>query len=106
MSTLLKIIISDIEKYTNDLVAEIEGGSPAAEAIAKQMGLELIGEVIPDSNIFQFQHKRLEKRSTEDAKETLEKHPYVKHMFTQKINKRVKRDLMERELSSREQCFV
>jgi len=97
----------DIEQYTNDLVAEIEGGWVEASAIAKQMDLELVGEIIPDSNIFQFQHKnRIAKRSVNDAKETLEKHPNVKHMFKQKINKRVKRDLMERELSSREQCFV
>jgi len=97
----------DTEEYTNDLVAEIEGGWVEASVIAKQMDLELAGEIIQDSNIFQFQHKnRIEKRSVNDAKETLEKHPNVKHMFKQKINKRVKRDLMERELSSREQCFV
>jgi len=97
----------DIEKYTNDLVAEIEGGLVEAEAIAKQMDLELVGEIIPDSNIFQFQRKeRIVKRSVNDAKESLQKHPNVKNMFKQKINKRVKRDLTERELSSREQCFV
>jgi len=97
----------DIEKYTNDLVAEIEGGLVEAEAIAKQMDLELVGEIIPDSNIFQFQRKnKIVKRSVNDAKESLQKHPNVKNMFKQKINKRVKRDLTERELSSREQCFV
>jgi len=96
----------DPEKSTNDLVAEIEGGSPAAELIAKQIGLELLGEVIPDSNIFHFRHKRLVKRSADDAKESLLKHPSVKSTFHQKVNKRVKRDLVERELSVREQCFV
>lgn len=96
----------DDEKFTKDLVAEIEGGISTAEVVANQVGLDLLGEVIPDSNIFHFRHKRLVKRSVEDVKDTLQRHPSVKSTFHQKENKRVKRDLVERELSVREQCFV
>merc|ERR1712123_181295 len=96
----------DNEEFTKDWVAEIEGGSETAEVIAKQIGLDLLGEVLPDSNIFHFRHKRLVKRSAEDVKESLLRHPSVKSTLQQKVNKRVKRDLVERELSVREQCFV
>jgi len=96
----------DNEEFTKDWVAEIEGGSETAEVIAKQIGLDLLGEVLPDSNVFHFRHKRLVKRSAEDVKESLLRHPSVKSTLQQKVNKRVKRDLVERELSVREQCFV
>lgn len=96
----------DDEKSTKDLVAEIEGGLSTAEVVAKQIGLDLQGEVIPDSNIFHFRQKRLVKRSANEVKDTLLRHPSVKSTFHQKENKRVKRDLVERELSVREQCFV
>eukprot|EP00092_Neocalanus_flemingeri_P010643 GFUD01011465.1.p1 GENE.GFUD01011465.1~~GFUD01011465.1.p1 ORF type:complete len:777 (+),score=122.67 GFUD01011465.1:174-2504(+) len=97
---------TDNDEYTKEWAVEIEGGSETAEAIAKQIGLDLLAEVIPDSNIFHFRHKRLAKRSAEDVKENLLQHPGVKSTLHQKVNKRVKRDLVERELSVREQCFV
>eukprot|EP00091_Calanus_sinicus_P019980 TRINITY_DN5239_c0_g1_i1.p1 TRINITY_DN5239_c0_g1~~TRINITY_DN5239_c0_g1_i1.p1 ORF type:complete len:100 (+),score=9.75 TRINITY_DN5239_c0_g1_i1:354-653(+) len=86
-SFLLQISLNtsiDDEKFTKELVAEIEGGISTAEVVAKQVGLDLLGEVIPDSNIFHFRHKRLVKRSVEDVKGTLQRHPSVKSTFHQK----------------------
>ena len=39
--------------FNNDWVAELKGGEEMAKVVAKDTGCELIGEVLPDSNIFQ-----------------------------------------------------
>jgi len=109
VTVLLKthmILSYEDDEYTKEWVAEIKDGLEAAEAISKQIGLDLLGEVIPASNIFHFRHKRLTRRSIKEVKDSLFYHPSVKNIVQQTVNKRVKRDLTERELSVREQCFV
>lgn len=106
LSHLLFVEVRGAMDYANDLVAEIEGGNGAARLIADHIGVDLLGEVIPDSNIFHFGSKRIVKRSLDDIREEILRFPNVKNVYNQKVNKRVKRDLNERELSVREQCFV
>lgn len=106
LSHLLFVEVIGAVDYANDLVAEIEGGNGAARLIADHIGVDLLGEVIPDSNIFHFGSKRIVKRSLDDIRDEILKFPNVRNVYNQKVNKRVKRDLNERELSVREQCFV
>jgi len=95
-------------KERTEWVGHVDGGRTQAEATARDLNLILLGEVIPDSNLFHFKESGVSKRSADES--TL--HEKVAKLglpsFTeQKAVKRVKRDNIEaRELSTRTQCFV
>jgi len=92
----------------NEWTGHIKGGRESAHEIARELNLVLVGEVIPDSNLFHFKSSGISKRSL-DSENLHEKAGVlgVKEFTQQESLSRVKRDgFEERELSVREQCFV
>jgi len=96
-------------EYSKEWVVEVIGGLEAAQLVADTEGFDLLGEVIPDSNLYHFKEKRINKRSLSEAELHLSQIPNVQSISHQTVNKRVKRDFLDlekRELSVKEQCFV
>jgi len=103
-----------LEEYSKEWVVEVNGGLDEAKLVADQGGFYLLGEVLPQSNLYHFKQKSLNKRSTDQTVKELSEIKNVKSFSHQTVQKRVKRDFLEpeqisvneRELSVKEQCFV
>jgi len=96
-------------EYSKEWVVEVIGGLEAAQVVADKEGFDLLGEVIPESNLYHFKEKRINKRSLNEAELQLSQIPNVQSISHQTVIKRVKRDFLDlekRELSVKEQCFV
>merc|ERR1712112_148871 len=99
---LLLCLVSPIicESFNNDWVAELKGGEEKAQVVAKDTGCELIGEVLPESNIFQFRCHHVRRRSTSQdqaAHQTMEDHEAVEWTEQQEVKRRRKRPVVDEE---------
>ena len=66
---------------------EVIGGLEEAQLVADTEGFDLLGEVIPDSNLYQFKEKRINKRSLSEAELHLSQIPNVQSISHQTVNK-------------------
>jgi len=100
-------VFADKEE-SREVVVEVEGGLEEATLAADQAGLELLGEVLPQSGLWHMRQPRRCKRSADQVLSTVSALPKVLSVQPQKVLSRVKRqDLRdERELAVREHCFV
>ena len=63
-------------------MVEVAGGVDAAQLVADAEGFILLGQVLPDSDLYHFKHKHINKRSTDHAERKLKISSQVKS-FTQ-----------------------
>ena len=68
-------------------MVEVSGGLQAAQLVADQNGFVLLGQVLPDSDLFHFKAKHHSKRSAEEAEKTLSENSNVKSATQQKVLK-------------------
>jgi len=96
------------EEWSRELVVEVDGGLEQATLDAEKAGLELLGEVLPDSGLWHMRQPRRCKRSPGEVQSSISSLPTVLQVQPQKVLSRVKRQGWrdERELAVREQCFV
>ena len=67
----------------------MNGGLDEAKLVADQGGFYLLGEVLPQSNLYHFKQKSLNKRSTDQTVKELSEIKNVKsfsHQTVQKVN--------------------
>jgi len=96
------------EDWSREVVVEVEGGLEQARLAAETAGLELLGEVLPDSGLWHMRQPRRCRRSPGEVHSSIASLPTVLQVQPQKVLSRVKRQGWrdERELAVREQCFV
>lgn len=119
LSLLLRFSLG--AKYSHDWVVTIEDGPERLtrlEEAAKTLGLSVLGEVVPGSNIFHLRERKRAKRSPKSIHNSVSSILGVSEIQRLKVLSRVKRDgeivtkdvisdkRDERELTVREQCFV
>ena len=66
---------------------EVSGGLQAAQLVADENGFVLLGQVLPDSDLYHFKEKRHSKRSAEQTKKSLSENTNVKSATQQKVLK-------------------
>ena len=57
------------EEWSREVVVEVEGGLEQARLAAEKAGLELLGEVLPDSGLWHMRQPRRCKRSPGEVEE-------------------------------------
>ena len=68
-------------------MVEVDGGVEAAQLAADQGGFLLLGEVLPNSNLYHFKEKRVSKRTAANAETSLAHIQNVKSFTHQTVNK-------------------
>ena len=89
LSTLLcdNTSASDSSQFSKEWVVEVVGGEEAARLVADVGGFELLGQVLPDSDLYHFKEKRLSKRSVDEAEIDLSGIANVKSFSHQTVHK-------------------
>ena len=78
----------------DDWVLHVPEGKQSADIVASEHGLDNLGEVIPETNLFHFKQnsQKRRKRSLEALTEAFEAHPAIRaHMVQDQSLSRVKR---------------
>ena len=78
----------------DDWVLHVPEGKRSADIVASEHGLDNLGEVIPETNLFHFKQnsQKRRKRSLEALTEAFEAHPAIRaHMVQDQSLSRVKR---------------
>ena len=57
------------EDWSREVVVEVEGGLEQARLAAEKAGLELLGEVLPDSGLWHMRQPRRRRRSPGEVEE-------------------------------------
>lgn len=97
-SLLLLIHATTAKVYLNQWAVYIEGGKLVADRVAQTNGYTNLGQIGSLENYYLFEHRRLMKRSTSQARHhhtKLRHEPEVLWVEQQVIRKRVKRDLIK-----------
>ena len=89
LSTLLcdNTSASDSPQFSKEWVVEVIGGEEAARLVADVGGFELLGQVLPDSDLYHFKEKRVQKRSVDEAEIDLSGIANVKSFSHQTVHK-------------------
>ena len=89
LSTLLcdNTSASESPQFSKEWVVEVVGGEEAARLVADVGGFELLGQVLPDSDLYHFKEKRLSKRSVDEAEIDLSGIANVKSFSHQTVHK-------------------
>jgi hypothetical protein len=111
---LLSLLLSlSFVSAVDDWVLHVPSGLETANLVAKQHNLDILGEVIPETNLFHFkQSSRRVKRSLEDLSESFEANPHVaSHEVQNQVLIRTKRVPVERRQSEarstgNQLCFI
>ena len=72
---------------SKEWVVEVTGGLAEAKLLAERENFELLAEVIPDSNLYHFKEKRINKRSALDTEDDLFHNQNVISFSHQTVNK-------------------
>ena len=78
---------SDSVQFSKEWVVEVAGGPEAAKLVADVGGFELLGQVLPDSDLYHFKEKRILKRSVDEAEIDLSSIANVKSFSHQTVHK-------------------
>ena len=81
-------------EYSRDWVVEVEGGLEEATRLAAEMELEVLGEVLEDSNIFHLrQRSRVRREVAGDLERRLRDNTRVRSFSQQAVHKVVSRPM-------------
>ena len=88
-------IFSEVDvEYSRDWVVEVEGGLEEATRLAAEMELEVLGEVLEDSNIFHLrQRSRVRREAAGDLERRLRDNTRVRSFSQQAVHKVVSRPM-------------
>ena len=84
---LSTVLCADSVQFSKEWVVEVAGGSEAAKLVADVGGFELLGQVLPDSDLYHFKEKRILKRSVDEAEIDLSSIANVKSFSHQTVHK-------------------
>ena len=87
LSTVLCDTSTGSVQFSKEWVVEVAGGAEAAQLVADVGGFELLGQVLPDSDLYHFKEKRVQKRSVDEAEIDLSGIANVKSFSHQTVHK-------------------
>lgn len=88
LSTLLCDTSASVSvQFSKEWVVEVTGGVEAARLVADAGGFDLLGQVLPDSDLYHFKEKRVSKRSVDEAEIDLSAIENVRSFSHQTVHK-------------------